>query len=168
MGPTSVLIWGFHCITEYYTIITDPTNTGCMEHMRSKQVNDPQFKSLRISLLRSVFTVGVLCKFFDFDAIIPAPTGVSSSAVCPATDMDISVEIKITYYSVRPLTWTFLWKENSLLYSHDNLKTWYSRCSIIRIPLVTKLNIWMNEVIGFQWEEKQVLFDGHQIEYLDE
>ena len=38
---------------------------------------NPQVKTLRISLLRSVFTVGVLCKFFDFDTIIPAAPGVS-------------------------------------------------------------------------------------------
>lgn len=52
----------------------------CLEQMHALQIQNPtspQLKQRRPYLLRSLFTVGVLCKFFDFDSIIPQTSGVS-------------------------------------------------------------------------------------------
>ncbi len=56
----------------------------CLEQMRvlqSQNPTSPQLKTHRASLLRSLFTVGVLCKFFNFDSIIPQSSGVSERTV---------------------------------------------------------------------------------------
>lgn len=52
--------------------------------MRALQVQNPtspHLRTHRASLLRSLFTVGVLCKFFNFDTIMPQPSGVSQGFV---------------------------------------------------------------------------------------
>lgn len=48
-----------------YTIV------GCLEQMHTLHSQSPshtQLKVHRASLLRSLFTVGVVCKFFDVDS----------------------------------------------------------------------------------------------------
>ncbi len=48
----------------------------CLEQMKalqSQNPSNPQLKTHRHSLLRSLFTVGVLCKFFNFDSIMAEP-----------------------------------------------------------------------------------------------
>ena len=45
--------------------------SGCLEQMHalhSQNPSHPQLKTHRASLLRSLFSVGVVCKFFDVDS----------------------------------------------------------------------------------------------------
>ena len=44
--------------------------------LHSQNSGNPQLKALRPSLLRSTFTVGLLCKHFDMDSFLPSSTKV--------------------------------------------------------------------------------------------
>ena len=47
--------------------------------LHSQNPQNSQLKALRPSLLRSAFTVGLLCKHFDVDSFMPASTQVSQT-----------------------------------------------------------------------------------------
>ena len=56
-----------------------PLSTVLLEKVKTLHSQNPQsgqLKALRPSLLRSAFTVGLLCKHFDVDSFMPASTQV--------------------------------------------------------------------------------------------
>lgn len=65
-------------VTHNYTLVKDCFQKflTCLQHVRSlhsQNPTNPQLSSLRASLLRSLFTVGLICKNFDIDSISSQP-----------------------------------------------------------------------------------------------
>ncbi|CAI8012871.1 Nipped-B-like protein [Geodia barretti] len=56
------------CFQKFYLLL-ERVNT-----LHSQNSGNPQLKALRPSLLRSTFTVGLLCKHFDMDSFLPSST----------------------------------------------------------------------------------------------
>lgn len=70
-----------HCHTSGVMYASRAPHVVLLEKVKTLHSDNPhhtQLKPLRPSLLRSAFTVGLLCKHFDVDTFMPTSTKVSS------------------------------------------------------------------------------------------